>query len=133
MNNRMNKEELLQLLSTLKIDRNEFWILSSSSLVMRGIFPDAGDLDIAVTNKGLEELKNNYNLTFKERGWFTVSDNIEGVCDGDIEDLKYKPELVDGYQVQNIEEYYNYLRSSEREKDKARIPIVEEYIKSRKL
>ena len=132
MNNRMNKEELLQLLSTLKIDRNEFWILSSSSLVMRGIFPDAGDLDIAVTNKGLEELKNNYNLTFKERGWFTVSDNIEGVCDGDIEDLKYKPELVDGYQVQNIEEYYNYLRSSEREKDKARIPIVEEYLNNLK-
>ena len=132
MNNRMNKEELLKLLSTLKIDRNEFWILSSSSLVMREIFPDAGDLDIAVTNKGLEELKKNYNLNFKERGWFDVSDKIEGVCDGDIKDLKYKLELVDGYQLQNIEEYYNYLLSSEREKDKARIPIVKEYINNRK-
>ena len=85
-------------------------------------------LSMVLGYKGLEELKKNYNLNFKERGWFDVSDKIEGVCDGDIKDLKYKPELVDGYQLQNIEEYYNYLLSSEREKDKARIPLVEEYI-----
>ena len=56
---RMNKEELLKLLETLKLDIEEFWILSSSALVLRGLFPDAGDLDIAVTDKGLEELKQN--------------------------------------------------------------------------
>ncbi len=132
MNNRMKKEELLELLSTLKIDREEFWILSSSSLVLRGIYPDAGDLDIAVTDKGLEELKHNYDLNFKERGWFDVSDKIEGVCDGPKERQKYQPELVDGYYVQNINEYYEYLCSSEREKDKLRIPLVEEYIEKNK-
>ena len=129
MNNRMNKEELLELLSTLKIDKEEFWILSSSSLVLRGIYPNAGDLDIAVTDKGLEELKQNYDLKFKERGWFTVSDKIEGVCDGPKEKLKYQPEKVEGYYVQNIKEYYDYLCNSEREKDKLRVPIVEQYMK----
>lgn len=57
MNNRMNKQQLLDLLKTLKIDNNEFWILSSGALVLRDIFPDAGDLDIAVTNEGLKQLK----------------------------------------------------------------------------
>ena len=40
------KKEQIKLIKTLKIDRNEYWILSSGALVIRGIYPDAGDLDI---------------------------------------------------------------------------------------
>lgn len=123
---RMNKEELLKLLKTLKLNKEEFWILSSSALVLRNLFPDAGDLDIAVTNKGLEELKQNYNLKQKENGWYIVNDKIECVCDGAKENLKYQPELIDGYYVQNLKEYYEYLLNSNREKDKLRINIVKE-------
>lgn len=54
MNNGMNKEELLKLINSLKIDKEEFWILSSGSLVLREIYEIAHDLDIAVTFKGLE-------------------------------------------------------------------------------
>ena len=123
---RMKKEELLKLLNSLKINKEEFWILSSSALVLRNLFPDAGDLDIAVTDKRLEELKQNYNLKQKENGWYIVNDKVECVCDGPKENLKYQPELVEGYYVQNLEEYYNYLLSSNREKDKLRIDIVKE-------
>lgn len=52
MEKRMNKQELIELIESLKLDKNEFWILSSGALVIRGIYPDAGDLDIAVTEKG---------------------------------------------------------------------------------
>ena len=121
---RMNKEELLKLLDSLKLDKEEFWILSSSALVLRNLFPDAGDLDIAVTNIGLEELKQNYNLKQKENGWYIVTDKIECICDGKKENLKYQPELVENYYVQNLEEYYNYLLNSNREKDKKRIELV---------
>ena len=132
MNGRMNKHELLELLKTLKVDVEEFWILSSSALVLREIYPNAGDLDIAVTDRGLEELKKNYNLKFKENGWFIINDKIEGVCDGAKDMLKYQPEKIGEYYVQNINEYYHYLLNSGREKDKLRIPIVEDYIKSLK-
>ena len=125
---RMNKEQLIKLIESIKIDKTEFWLLSTSALVMRGIYPDAGDLDIAVTNKGLEQLKQSYNLIPKGNGFYIVTDNVECVCDGEIENLEYKPELVNGYLCQNIYEYLNYLNSSEREKDKSRIPIVLEYI-----
>lgn len=124
----MNKEQLIKLIETVKIDREQFWLLSSSALVMRGIYNDAGDLDIAVTEKGLEQLKQSYNLVSKGDGFYIVTDNVECVCDGSIEKLEYKPELIDGYLCQNIYEYLNYLNSSDREKDKLRIPIVEEYI-----
>ena len=129
---RMNKEELLKLLESLKINKEEFWILSSSALVLRNLFPDAGDLDIAVTDIGLEELKQNYNLKQKENGWYIVNDKGECVCDGKKENLKYQPELVENYYVQNLQEYYEYLLSSNREKDKLRISIVKEELDKRK-
>ena len=132
MTGRMNKDELLKLLKTLKISVDEFWLLSSSSLVLRGIYPNAGDLDIAVTDKGLEELKNNYDLKYKDNGWFIINDKIEGVCEGEKDKLRYQPEKFGEYYVQSIDEYYNYLLTSDREKDKLRIPIVEEYIKNLK-
>ena len=90
---------------------------------------NARDLDIAVTNEGLAQLKSNYNMVQKENGWFIVSDNVECICDGEKESLKYQPQRIGDYYVQNIEEYLEYLHNSNREKDKLRIPIVEEYIK----
>ena len=130
---RMNKEELLKLLESLKINKEEFWILSSSALVLRNLFPDAKDLDIAVTDIGLEELKQNYNLKQKENGWYIVNDKVECVCDGKKEKLKYQPESVENYYVQNLQEYYEYLLSSNREKDKLRISIVKEELEKNKL
>ena len=124
---RMNKEELIKLINSLKIDKNEFWILSSAMLVMRDLFPDAGDLDIAVTQKGLEQLKSNYNLVYEGKGFYEVNDLVECVCD-DMNKLKYKPEFVNGYQLQNIYDYYERIKNSDREKDKLRIHIIEEYI-----
>ena len=125
----MNKNELLELIRTLKIDKEEFWVLSSGALVLRDICSNARDLDIAVTNEGLAQLKSNYNIVQKENGWFIVSDNVECVCDGEKESLKYQPQKIGNYYVQNIEEYLECLKNSNREKDKLRIPIVEEYIK----
>lgn len=40
-------------------------------------------------------------------------------------------EKVGDYYLQDINDYLNYLLGSSREKDKVRIPIVEEYIKGR--
>lgn len=123
----MNKKELLDLLNEIKIDKEEFTILSSSALVLRGILDVAGDLDIAVTEKGLEELKENYNLIRKDNGWYTVTDKIECVLD----DMDGKKEEHGGYYLQDIYSYLSYLKGSRREKDKLRIPLVEKYINSK--
>ena len=125
MEKRMNKEELIKLVKSLKIDRDEFWILSSGALVIRGIYPDAGDLDIAVTEKGLQELKENYTLIEKENGCYIVNDKVECVLDTKE---PWKIEKIGDYNLQSIEKYYEFLKESNREKDKARIPLIEEYM-----
>ena len=129
MEKRMNKEELIELIESLKLDKDEFWILSSGALVIRGIYPDAGDLDIAVTEKGLEELKKNYDLKEKGKGWYEINEKIECILDTKE---PWKIEKVEGYNLQSIEKYYEFLKESNREKDKARIPLIKEYIKKEK-
>ena len=124
----MNKEELMELIRSLKIDKEEFWILSSGALVIRGIYPNAGDLDIAVTEKGLQQLKENYNLIEKANGWYIVNDKVECILDTKE---PWKIEKFGEYNLQSIEKYYEFLKESNREKDKARIPLVEEYMKNR--
>ena len=126
----MNKDELIELIESLKIDKNEFWILSSGALVLRDIFPDAGDLDIAVTEKGLDELKSNYNLKQKENGWYIVNDKVECVLDTKTD---WKFENFNGYNIQSIFVYYEYLLNSNREKDKLRIPLIEKYMKENNI
>ncbi len=127
MKKRMNKKELIELIESLKLEKEEYWILSSGALVMRGIYPDAGDLDIAVTEKGLQELKRNYNLKKKENGWYIVNDKIECVLD---KKEPWKIEKYGEYNLQSLQKYYEFLKESNREKDKARIPLIEKYIKN---
>lgn len=126
----MNKGELIKLIESLEINTEEYWILSSSALVLRDIFSDAGDLDIAVTEKGLEELKIKYDV--KEHpnysNWYTVSDKIECVLDTKE---SWKIEKYGKYNLESIDKYLKYLETSTREKDKARIEIVKNYINSR--
>lgn len=130
---RMNKEELINLINSLKVSKEEFWVISSGALVMRDLIPDAGDLDIAVTEKGLSQLKENYNLIQKPSGFYIVNDKVECVCNGLKENLKYMPESTEyGIYLQNINEYLEYLLVSEREKDIKRIPIVKKYIEESK-
>ena len=128
MEKRMNKEELVELIESLKLDKNEYWILSSGALVIRGIYPDAGDLDIAVTEKGLKELKSNYNLKEKGKDWYIVNDKIECIVDTKE---SWKIEKYETFNLQSIEMYYEFLKNSSRKKDKARIPLIKDYMKNR--
>ena len=119
---RMNKEELEEVIRELGIPKEEFYVLSSGNLVLRGLFKDAGDLDICISEKGLELLKNKFDLKKKENNFYQVNEKVECI----VEDLsKRKYDDLGDYNGQNLEEYYEYLKTSKREKDKIRLEIVE--------
>ena len=123
----MNKKEIIDLLEQLNIPKEEYVILSSSALVIREVYDKAGDIDLAVTQKGLEFLKRKYNLIDKGNNWFTITDRIECVLDETVKKEKYGE-----YYLQDIVQYYEYVKSRNREKDKLRLPELEEYILRRK-
>lgn len=127
----MNKQELIKLINTLKIHKSEFWAICSGSLVLRDLCLEATDLDIAVTNEGMEELRQNYELQQIKERFYSIGDNIECVDVGKKIHQKYQPEQIGDIYVQNIFDYLEYLESSNRKKDKDRIPLVKRYIKER--
>lgn len=120
----MKRQELIKLIDSMELDKEEFVVLSSGALVLRGIMNNANDLDIAVTSKGLKYLKNKYNLIKKDNEWYKVTDDIECVLDN----MENKKELLSNYYVQDINDYLEYLKGSNREKDKLRMTKVENYI-----
>ena len=121
----MKKNEVLELIESLKISPDEFTILSTAALVLRDIYSEAKDLDIAVTQKGFDELNSNYNLTRKNDEWYIVNDKVECIVD----DMVDKREKINDYYVQDIYDYLKFIESSNRDKDKIKVPIVKNYIK----
>lgn len=68
-------------------------------------------------------------IEFKEvekDDWYIVNDKIECVLETKEE---WKIERFGQYSLQSIEMYYDFLKSSDREKDKAGIPLIVEYMK----
>ena len=45
----MKKDDLLKLLEELNFPKNEYYVLSGASLVLRGIRKEAGDLDLCIS------------------------------------------------------------------------------------
>lgn len=121
----MNKLELIETIEELGLDTNDFYVLSSGALVLRNLYEEANDLDIAVNSKGLEHLNKKYNLVSKENNWYYINDKVECVLDTKA----WETEKVGKYNVESITKYYEYLKSSTREKDKIKRKIVEDYLK----
>lgn len=44
---RMNKEEILEKLKTLDLDKNKYIIISGASLVLQGIIDTTSDIDMS--------------------------------------------------------------------------------------
>lgn len=129
MEKKMNREEVIELVESLGIDFSEFWILSTGGLVIRDLYPDAGDLDIAVTKKGLEQLKEKYNIIRKPNGFYIVNDRVECVLDTKE---PYKIEEFGKYNLESFEKYFEFLRSTMRDKDKEKYKIVKSILENPK-
>ena len=63
----MNKEELLNLVESLNMPRDEYYILGGGSLVMFGIKDKTADLDLCVSEELFARLKEEYNLDEKDK------------------------------------------------------------------
>lgn len=125
---RMKKSDIINLIEGLDIDYEEFWILSTSALVIRGVFEDAQDLDIAITEKGLKDLKKKHNLVLKENGWYKVNERIECVLDTKE---AWKIEKFGKYNLESLEKYFEYLDRTKRDKDKIKYEIVKDLLNKR--
>ena len=126
----MNKEELLKLVESLKLPKDEYYILGGGSLVMFGIKDTTGDLDLCVSDELFERLKKEYNLVEKnECGFYSISDVIEIIPNPKEE---FTCEVIDGYQVEELRRILEFKKKRRAPKDILYIEKIEEYLKNNK-
>ena len=128
----MNKQEYLQKLDELALDKNKYCIISGGVMLMLGLRDKTSDIDIKVTSDYFEELKSRFN--FKKSPKFSylyeLSDEVEvAVQDFTKESIEY----VDGYPINKIENELDWKIKNNREKDKPDIERIKKYLRRREL
>ena len=123
----MNKEELFQLASTLELPKEDFCIISGGALVAHGLREHTNDLDIDITQKGFDILKERYSLELvrEDIKQYKVTDKIECFLVDKLEsDIVY----IDNYPCESLISIYNFKKRINREKDRADILAIEKYL-----
>ena len=124
----MNKIEIIAELNKLNINKDLFWVVGSSSLVLRGIIENSNDIDLAMTEECFKTLDitpiylgDNHNVK-----WYKYNDVIEFCVDVKTAD---KVDDLEPFNLLNLKYYYdNFLKDSDREKDKDKKELIRKYI-----
>ena len=72
--------------------KDEYYVLSGASLVLRGIKEEANDLDLCISEELFDQIKDKFNLTDEKKnecGFYKINDKLEIVVDKkDIDNIK---------------------------------------------
>lgn len=124
----MNKIELLNLLEKLNFPKDEYYVLSGASLVLRGIKEEAKDLDLCISDELFEQIKEKYNLTDdmkNECGFYKINDNLEIVVDKKED---FKMEIGERYNLEDLQTILDFKLKRNLSKDKKDIENIKIYL-----
>ena len=125
----MDKQAFLAKLDSLNLDKNRYCIIAGGTLLLRGLKKTTADIDIKVRPDYFEELKTKFifKKSPKYPYVYELSDDIEvSVFDYEQEDV----DIVDGYPVEPLEQFLAWMLKNNRPKDKEKIEIIKNYLKS---
>ena len=124
----MNKKELLNHVDSLELPKTEYCILSGGSLLMYGLREQTNDLDIDITNKGFDLIKNKFCpiLMDDSSKRYKLTDNIECFL---VQNLESDIDFVDGYPCQSLVSVLKFKQKLNREKDQKDIIAIKNFLK----
>ena len=124
----MNRIEYLKKLDELNLDKNNYCIIASGSMLMHNLRDNCNDIDIRVSKELFQELLDKYNMKQSDRYDYVyeLGDIIDVTCRNFDKD---NIEFVDGYPVEKLELQLNWMLENNRPKDQEKIKILQEYLK----
>ena len=126
----MDKNELIKLVESLNFPQEEYYILSSGCLLFYGLREKANDLDLCISEKLFNNIKEKYNLVEEKKnecGFYKLNDLVEVV----VENKKnFTRDFKDGYPVETLERILKFKKKVNRPKDQRDIIKLEEYLKN---
>lgn len=124
----MKKIELLNLLEELDFPKDEYYVLSGASLVLRGIKEEANDLDLCISAELFNQIKDKFNLTDERKnecGFYKINDNLEIVVDKKED---FKMEIGEKYNLEDLQTILDFKLKRNKPKDKDDIENIKKYL-----
>ena len=125
----MDKQTFLAKLDSLNFDKKRFCIIAGGSLLLRGLKETTADIGIKVNPDYFDELKAALPLkkSPKYPYLYALGDDVEiSVFEFDLDDV----DIVDGYQVEPLEQFLAWMLKNNRPKDKGKIAAIQNYLKT---
>lgn len=124
----MDKEEVVKRLKELNLPKDEYYVLSGASLVLRGIREQCSDIDLCISEELFEKIKNKLKMTsdkLNECGFYHLSDSLEIVVD-----KKYRFNMEEGeeFNYEDINTILAFKKSRNLSKDQRDIANIEKYL-----
>ena len=126
----MKKQEFLNKLDKLNLDKNSYCIIASGSMLMYGLCDECNDLDIKTTKELFDLLKEKYHMKQSDRYDYVYELDEET----DVNCKNFDPnmiEFVDGYPVEKLEVNLKWMKENNRPKDQEKICKIEEFLAKR--
>ena len=125
----MNKVQIIKILNKYNLAKDEFIIITSAALVLRGIKNDAKDIDITVSLKLKEYLLKNYNCKLKSSKNNVEVYNIDNIIDFSTYNYdKINYDLIDNFKVQTLSEIIKFKKQLNRPKDINDLKLINNYL-----
>ena len=128
----MNRQEILDLLKAFPYDRNEYWVVTGSAMVIYGIKDQAGDIDLGCSTKMADLLESDgylFGRTEDGNRWFKVGKSIE-IFESWLFDSVVE---INGFQVISLNGLIEMKKSIGREKDFRDIESIESFLNEKKI
>ena len=126
----MNKEQILKLLSKLNFPKDEYYVLSGASMVIRDIRKQAKDLDLCISKELFKKIKDKYSLSEdkkNEYGFYHISDLIEVVVNNKED---FNMEVCNPYNLEDLNTILKFKIKRNTQKDQIDIEKIKEYLKN---
>ena len=129
----MKKIELLNLLKELNFPKDEYYVLSGASLVLRGIKEEANDLDLCISAELFNQIKDKFNLTDERKnecGFYKINDNLEIVVDKKED---FKMEIGEKYNLEDLQTILDFKIKRNKPKDQKDIENIKKHLEKNNI
>lgn len=124
----MNKVEFLELLNSLNISKDKYYLLSGGSMLLHGLRTCTDDLDLCVSDDILYDFIKKYNLKEEDKtkdNTYKLPNNIEL---SSMSTYNLNIVYVDGYPVEDLKDVLAFKESRNAPKDQDDIKIIKDYL-----
>ena len=129
----MKKIELLNLLKELNFPKDEYYVLSGASLVLRGIREEANDLDLCISEELFNQIKDKFNLIQEKKnecGFYKINDNLEIVVDKKDD---FKMEIGEKYNLEDLQTILDFKIKRNKPKDQKDIENIKKHLEKNNI